>query len=71
MPEPVDREEQPGFAFTEDDFRRRYAGEEQSLDGPRASSPSAHGASRSGVHGGGNSYMRALRRRLAAAADSG
>jgi hypothetical protein len=69
MPEPENNREQASSAFTDDDFRRRYAPEEQSSDGSRASAARAPG-SRPGLHGGGNSYMRARRGRLAAAAAS-
>ncbi len=69
MPEPEKNGEQSGFAFSDDDFRRRYTPEGQSPDGSQASAASASGA-RPRLHGGGNSYMRARRRRLAAAAAS-
>jgi hypothetical protein len=69
MLEPENNREQAGFAFSDDDFRRRYTPEEQSPDGSRASVASASGA-RPRLHGGGNSYMRARRRRLAGAAVS-
>ena len=66
--------EEDGFTFSDEDFGRRYF--------PERNLPSASGASNSSgggnyqakpntarirIHGGGNSFMRALRRRLAPA----
>lgn len=70
MPADTSGCDEAGFAFTDDDFARRYAAERAA---PRVSGPAdparppipANPASRS-IHGGGNSYMRARRRRLAA-----
>ncbi|MGH7064249.1 MAG: hypothetical protein ACREET_09235 [Stellaceae bacterium] len=70
MPADTSGCDEAGFAFTDDDFARRYAAERAA---PRISGPAdpamppipATTASRP-IHGGGNSYMRARRRRLAA-----
>jgi hypothetical protein len=67
MPESESGEERAGFAFTEDDFRRRYATEECPADGSRPSPPPAPGRPPGSLHGGENSYMRPHRRRPAAA----
>jgi hypothetical protein len=62
-----DREE-PAFAFTDEDYARRYFPGRSSAAvrsaKPPASPASAKPAGR--LHGGGNSFMRARRRRLAA-----
>jgi hypothetical protein len=60
--ETFDREED-GFTFSEEDFGRRYFPEQKppsvaGVSGPRQTVR---------IHGAGNSFMRALRRRLAAA----
>jgi hypothetical protein len=56
--------EEDGFIFSDEDFGRRYS--------PEQKPPSAAGVSSRSrtarIHGRGNSFMRALRRRLAAGA---
>jgi hypothetical protein len=60
-------QEEAGFAFTDEDYARRY-----SPDKPRAAAapaapapqPAPQPAKRIALHGGGNSFMRARRRRL-------
>ena len=65
---PPDREE-TGFAFTEEDYTRRYSPEKAPVaSAPVSVAPQAVGRTR--PHGGGNSFMRARRRRLAASATS-
>jgi hypothetical protein len=63
--ETFDREED-GFIFSDEDFGRRYFPEQKppsvtGVSSPRQTAP---------TNGGGNSFMRALRRRLAAAASN-
>jgi hypothetical protein len=59
-------QEKPGFAFTDEDYTRRYSPDTSPRAAPSTTTPRA--PSRTGrVHGGGNSFMRARRRRLAAA----
>jgi hypothetical protein len=60
--ETFDREED-GFTFSDEDFGRRYFPEQKSPAAAGVSSPPRTGR----THGGGNSFVRALRRRLAAA----
>jgi hypothetical protein len=75
MSEEAFEREADGFIFSDEDFGRRYF--------PEQNLPSASGTSNSSgagnhqakpnaarIHGGGNSFMRALRRRLAAAASN-
>ena len=69
MPEPICEPQDAGFAFTDEDFARRYSSEASSAAGdtpangiPTTASPGP------GRRGGGNSFMRALRRRRAASA---
>ena len=64
MPQEPPEPDERGFVFTEADFARRYGGGEGAAD-PAAPRP-APAAGR--AHGGGNSFMRARRRRLAASA---
>ncbi len=71
MPADTSGCDEAGFAFTDDDFARRYAAERAApprisgpADLPRPPIPAT--AASSPIHGGGNSYMRARRRRLAA-----
>jgi hypothetical protein len=99
MAEPAfDQEEtgrgETGFAFSDEDYTRRYAPDKSPVAtqsaatqsaatqsaapqsvapqsaAPRSASPSAapSSAATGGLHGGGNSFMRARRRRLAASA---
>jgi hypothetical protein len=62
-----DREE-PGFTFTDEDYARRYfPGQSSAAVRSAKSVASAASAKHAGpLHGGGNSFMRARRRRLAA-----
>jgi hypothetical protein len=70
--EAFDCEEQ-GFIFSDEDFGRRYFPQQrpssaagvnnQARPGIRQADPNT-----APIHGGGNSFMRSLRRRLAAAA---
>jgi hypothetical protein len=62
-------EEETGFAFTDEDYARRYSGE-KSTAGPTPAAPASQPARPGRLHGGGNSFMRARRRRLAAAAST-
>ncbi|HEY1301186.1 MAG TPA: hypothetical protein VGF07_11865 [Stellaceae bacterium] len=69
MPAETTGRDKDGFAFTDEDFTRRYTtgdgGRRVVPDLPHAppvpAKPAAHP-----THGGGNSYMRARRRRMAA-----
>jgi hypothetical protein len=63
--ETFDREED-GFTFSDEDFGRRYFPEQKPPSVAGVSSPPRTAR----IHGGGNSFMRALRRRLAAAASN-
>lgn len=65
MPEPTCDPQDAGFAFTDEDFARRYASgaPPTASDTPCARRTTAPAPGR---HGGGNSFMRALRRRRAA-----
>jgi hypothetical protein len=67
MTEPAANRHDPGFAFTDEDFRRRYDAEDRGVDRPHSSPLPSPTSGPSRLHGGGNSYMRARRRRLAAA----
>jgi hypothetical protein len=60
--ETFDREED-GFTFSDEDFGRRYFPQQKPPSAAGVSSPSRTAR----IHGGGNSFMRALRRRLAVA----
>jgi hypothetical protein len=62
--ETFDREED-GFTFSDEDFGRRYFSEQKSRPADQQAKPNT-----ARIHGGGNSFMRALRRRLAAAASN-
>ncbi len=70
MPADTSGCDETGFAFTDDDFARRYAAERAApgVSGPGdlPMPPIPAKAASSPIHGGGNSYMRARRRRLAA-----
>ncbi len=61
-------QQETGFAFTDEDFGRRYSPDPlppaQSSAAPATAPPAIRPARR--LHGGGNSFMRARRRRLAA-----
>jgi hypothetical protein len=66
MSEAALEQEEPGFAFTDEDYTRRYSPDGHvraaaPVTAPPATPPPAR------LHGGGNSFMRARRRRLAAA----
>lgn len=64
----VDQKE-TGFAFTDEDYTRRYLPEKSAAaTGPASAPQSAGRVTR--LHGGGNSFMRARRRRLAASGSS-
>jgi predicted alpha/beta superfamily hydrolase len=65
MSEETYESEENGFIFSDEDFGRRYFPEQLS----RRANEQAH-ANITRTHGGGNSFMRALRRRLAAAASN-
>lgn len=61
-------QEEPGFAFTDEDYTRRYSsGRSAHPVAPATAPPGRHQPAR--LHGGGNSFMRARRRRLAAASE--
>jgi len=67
--------EEDGFTFSDEDFGRRYFPEQNLRSASGASNSSGarnHQAkpNTARTHGGGNSFMRALRRRLAAAASN-
>ena len=67
--------EEDGFTFSDEDFGRRYFPEQNLHSASGASNSSVAGnyqakANAARIHGGGNSFMRALRRRLAAAASN-
>jgi len=66
MSETTPDQEEHGFAFTDEDYDRRYSLQKRLEANPAIPSPPAAKPS-SGLHGGGNSFMRARRRRLAAA----
>ena len=63
-------DDEGGFIFSDEDFGRRYFPQQKTT----AAGNTSHSANQQGkpniarIHGGGNSFMRALRRRLAAAA---
>ena len=64
--------EEDGFTFSDEDFGRRYFPEQNLRSGSDASNSRGTGNHQAKpnparIHGGGNSFMRALRRRLAAA----
>jgi len=64
--------EEDGFTFSDEDFGRRYFPEQNLGSASSAGNSSTAGnhqaqPNRARIHGGGNSFMRALRRRLAAA----
>jgi hypothetical protein len=64
-----------GFTFSNEDFGRRYFPEQNLRSASGASNSSGAGnhqakPNTARIHGGGNSFMRALRRRLAAAASN-
>jgi hypothetical protein len=69
MPAETTGRDEDGFAFTEEDFTRRYAtgdgGRRMAPDQPREPPVPAKPVA-SPIHGGGNSYMRARLRRMAA-----
>jgi hypothetical protein len=69
MSEAPFEQEETGFAFTDEDYARRYSGE-KSAAGPAPAAPASQPARHGRLHGGGNSFMRARRRRLAAAAST-
>jgi hypothetical protein len=58
-----------GFTFTDEDYARRYSPRKASAAvqpaNPTPSGPASENHA-GGLHGGGNSFMRARRRRLAA-----
>jgi hypothetical protein len=56
-----------GFIFSDEDFGRRYF-PQQKTGNPSRSANGQDKTNIARIHGGGNSFMRALRRRLAAAA---
>jgi len=68
-------DEEDGFTFSDEDFGRRYFPDQSPLSPAdlknlsRRANQEAH-ANIARIHGGGNSFMRALRRRLAAAASN-
>jgi hypothetical protein len=67
--------EEDGFTFSDEDFGRRYFAEQNLGSASGGSNSSGAGtcqakSSTARIHGGGNSFMRALRRRLAAAASN-
>jgi hypothetical protein len=67
--------EEDGFTFSDEDFGRRYFPEPNQRSASGASNSSGAGnrqakSNTARIHGGGNSFMRALRRRLAAAASN-
>jgi len=66
MPEAKFDQEETGFAFTDEDFERRYSPDKLPLVSPPRPSAGRSAKQPSGIHGGGNSFMRARRRRLAA-----
>jgi hypothetical protein len=61
-------QQEVGFAFTDEDYARRYAGGKASVakaDALPAAPPQAPSRP-ARPHGGGNSFMRSRRRRVAA-----
>ena len=67
--------EEDGFTFSDEDFGRRYFPEQNLGSDSGANNSSGAGnhqakPNTARIHGGGNSFMRALRRRLAAAASN-
>jgi hypothetical protein len=59
------------FAFTDEDFARRYSAERPSRPvAPAGPAPMPTPTRTMPLHGGGNSFMRAKRRRLAASPSS-
>jgi hypothetical protein len=75
MSETLFDQEENGFTFTDQDFERRYAAEGEAPPTPSAGSRSRTTVQRAKslaarIHGGGNSFMRARRRRLLASGAS-
>jgi hypothetical protein len=68
MSEATFDKEETGFAFTDEDYTRRYSPNESAASAP--ASPAAQPAKHTRPQGGGNSVMRARRRRLAASASA-
>jgi hypothetical protein len=66
MPEETRDRERRGFMFTDEDFARRYCGEEEAADAIDPTAPQSN-PTRARIRGGGNTFMRARRRRLAIA----
>jgi hypothetical protein len=72
MSEETFEREEDGFTFSDEDFGRRYFPEQNLSSASGASNSSTAGnhqaqPNRARIHGGRNSFMRALRRRLAGA----
>ncbi|HEU0156223.1 MAG TPA: hypothetical protein VFQ82_09145 [Stellaceae bacterium] len=70
MPAETSGPDSDGFAFTDEDFARRYATGDGSRQfaGSRDLPPAPSIPTKTGprpIHGGGNSFMRARRRRAA------
>ena len=69
MPEPTCDPPDAGFAFTDEDFARRYSSRTApaTSDAAASGTPTQAAAGRR-LHGVGNSFMRARRRRAASPA---
>lgn len=68
---PDDNSDDDGFTFTDEDFARRYETAQPVRHPPAATGSSAAASEPADpvarpIHGGGNSFMRARRRRRAA-----
>jgi len=70
MSDAIYDDDEGGFIFSDEDFGRRYFPEQKtaSAGNPSRSANQQGKPNIARIHGGGNSFMRALRRRLAVAA---
>lgn len=64
MPEQTRERGHDRLVFTDEDFNRRYSGEEAAAGAADPADRQAKPAGRR-IHGGGNAFMRARRRRAA------
>ncbi len=63
-------QQETGFVFTDEDYTRRYARDESATASPPAGSAVSVAKRAPRIHGGGNSFMRARRRRIAASSST-
>ena len=69
MSDAIFEDDEGGFIFSDEDFGRRYFPEQKtaSAGNPSRSANQQGKTNIASIHGGGNSFMRALRRLAAAA----